>query len=84
MVKYLLLFMVIVWLLYSPALRRKRQAPDKPATRGTHMPPQVPATAPMVRCAHCDLHLPSDEALQDGQGRTYCSETHRQAGPALA
>ncbi len=28
-----------------------------------------------VRCAHCDLHLPQQEALERG-GRYYCSQEH--------
>lgn len=30
---------------------------------------------PMVRCAHCRLHLPKDQALQVG-GNWYCSQEH--------
>lgn len=40
--------------------------------------PQGP-TAPagnMVRCAHCGLYLPEDDAVRDGE-RFYCSPEHR-------
>lgn len=30
----------------------------------------------MVRCAHCGLHVPETEAVQDG-GRFFCSNEHR-------
>ena len=30
----------------------------------------------MVRCAHCDLHLPQQEAINH-QGNNYCSAAHR-------
>lgn len=30
---------------------------------------------PMVRCVHCRLHLPEDQALQLG-GDWYCSQDH--------
>lgn len=84
MVKYLLLALVVIWLFYSPALRRKSQ-PNKPAQP---VPPQ-PSTpgrevSTMVRCSHCGLHLPSDEAVHDAQGHSYCGEAHRQAGPAAS
>ena len=34
----------------------------------------------MVQCAHCGIYIPSQEALSR-DGRTYCSATHRDAGP---
>lgn len=34
----------------------------------------------MVRCAHCGLHVPEDEALRQQQ-HYFCSEKHRLAGP---
>lgn len=82
MVKYLLLALVVIWLFYSPALRRKRQPPkpNNPMNKPT-APPGAEAST-MARCAHCGLHLPSDEAVLDSQGRSYCSNAHRQAGPA--
>ncbi len=30
----------------------------------------------MVRCQHCDLHLPKAESIE-GQRGVYCSEAHR-------
>jgi len=30
---------------------------------------------PMVRCAHCGVHLPRDRALQHRE-QWYCSQTH--------
>ena len=39
------------------------------------------AAAPMVRCAHCGVHLPQDRALNLEQ-QWYCSEDHRLQGPA--
>ena len=32
----------------------------------------------MVRCDHCGLFVPRDEAIEEG-GRHYCSEAHRLA-----
>lgn len=38
-------------------------------------------TLPMVRCAHCGVHLPSDRALANGVD-WYCSTAHLKLGPA--
>ncbi|APC22365.1 uncharacterized protein ABH911_001052 [Pseudomonas protegens] len=42
--------------------------------------PNEPATTPMVRCAHCGVHLPQDRALSQSQ-QWYCSQAHLQQGP---
>jgi len=34
----------------------------------------------MVRCAHCGVHVPSAEAVRDGD-TWYCSAEHREKGP---
>lgn len=78
--KYLLILLValaVVWWLtrirdrVPPPSRRTPQAPaadDKPAV--------------MVRCEHCGLHLPRDEALPGPESGFYCSDAHRRLGPA--
>ncbi|CAI8698909.1 MYND finger [Pseudomonas sp. IT-P12] len=43
-------------------------------------PPAEPQAAPMVRCAHCGLHLPRDRAL-NLQQQWYCSQAHLEQGP---
>lgn len=53
--------------------RQRRSLQDK---RQTPAPP-----AHMVRCAHCGLHVPEDEAVK-ADGRDYCSEEHARQGPA--
>ncbi|MCQ6259868.1 PP0621 family protein [Pseudomonas hefeiensis] len=35
---------------------------------------------PMVRCAHCGVHLPRDRALALEQ-QWYCSQAHLEQGP---
>ncbi len=35
-----------------------------------------PETTPMVRCAHCGVHLPKDSALTAGE-QWYCSPEHQ-------
>jgi uncharacterized protein len=45
--------------------------------------PKSPAeleAAPMVRCAHCGVHLPRDRALSLQQ-KWYCSQAHLEQGP---
>ena len=41
-------------------------------------PGDKPSVAHMVVCAHCGLHVPESEAIQDGN-KLYCSEEHRKA-----
>ena len=43
------------------------------------MPERVVAIAEdMVRCAHCDVHLPKGESLQ-ANGQFFCGAEHRDA-----
>lgn len=86
--KFLLLLLVVIgavaWLAIGrrkpPATGSRRdESPPKPAA-----PPGPAAPQAIVACAHCGVHLPSADALRDGEGRVYCSEAHRQAGPRSA
>ena len=43
-------------------------------------PTQNTDTQTMVRCAHCQVHLPQDRALQRNQ-QWFCSSEHLQKGP---
>lgn len=85
LLKFLVLGLVVVWLLYSPAVRgwlkpgARRGKPPQPPAKST--PAAAAPPDRIVPCAHCGVHLPLSEALCDVGGRTYCSETHRLAGP---
>lgn len=57
------------------AQRKKPQAASRPS--GSKNAP-VPSE-PMVRCAHCGIHLPRSEALLQ-QGQTWCSAEHARLG----
>jgi uncharacterized protein len=46
----------------------------------TPRPPAEGNAAPMVRCAHCGVHLPQDRALKLEQ-QWYCSQAHLEQGP---
>lgn len=54
-----------------------RHAPRPPAGRAPD--PTLGAAEPMVRCAHCGIHLPRSEALMKN-GQTWCSDAHAQLG----
>ena len=86
LLKYLLLALVVLWLLYSPAVRgRLRGQPRHKAdggkpTKGTQSAKSAKPDR-IEPCAHCGVHLPVSEALHDIGGLVYCSEAHRLAGP---
>lgn len=89
MLKFLLLALLLVWLFYSPALRRHggRSSPDSRTTAKRPPSSQRDGETMMVACDHCDIHVPEDEALKAVIGdRTchYCCEAHRRAGPSRA
>ncbi|WP_081832523.1 PP0621 family protein [Pseudomonas sp. Ant30-3] len=51
--------------------------------KGSNSSPRSTAekdAAPMVRCAHCGVHLPRDRALSVQQ-QWYCSQAHLEQGP---
>jgi uncharacterized protein len=73
--KYLLVLIVVVFGLWMVLRKRNPPVPTPPKKKAP------PTLAAMVACAHCDLRLPLAEALPDAQGRPYCSEAHRLAGP---
>lgn len=72
--KYLLLLVLLAGLFFVLGLKRSR--PREPEAR--RPAPPAPAAPPkaMLRCAQCDMHLPSDEALP-GKGGVFCSAAHR-------
>lgn len=75
MMKFLLLIAVIglALFLFKSKARGRVDAARKPrADKG----PQT-----MLACAHCGVHLPQADAVQGADGRVYCSDAHRLAGP---
>lgn len=76
--KYLLVaLMVVVGLFLLRGMGRGR--PSRPEVPPEQRSPRDPAQ--MVACAHCGVHVPRTEALSDDEGRNYCADEHRRAGP---
>ena len=67
MAKILLLALIVAAVLMLMRGFRRRPPPPSSETAGDQ---------PMVRCAHCGLHLPRDESVACG-ARYFCSEQHR-------
>lgn len=69
------------WLLWRGWRRRAHlPVPQRPASPAPGSAVADPAQRElMVACAHCGVHLPIHEALDDGQGRHYCCAAHRDA-----
>lgn len=86
MLKFLLLAVLVLWLLYSPGVRQllrggRSSEPPKPSARTT---PEPARPVQMVPCAHCGVHLPTSDALVNDAGQHFCSEAHRRAGAGRA
>ncbi|MFK3799907.1 MULTISPECIES: PP0621 family protein [unclassified Pseudomonas] len=72
---------LIMWIaLVMAAIWFFKRLTQGPAPRPKTTPRENDA-APMVRCAHCGVHVPQDRALSQGQ-QWYCTESHRLQGPA--
>ncbi|EXF95292.1 MYND finger [Pseudomonas fluorescens HK44] len=67
---WIALIVAAVW--YWRKSKRQASAPKSPAEL---------EAAPMVRCAHCGVHLPRDRALRLQQ-QWYCSQAHLEQGPS--
>jgi uncharacterized protein len=67
----LILLAIVGWLVFKALNRPSRQdRSDQPAGQSPE---------PMVKCAHCGIHLPQSEGLAKGE-RYYCCEEHRRLG----
>lgn len=68
--KYLLIAVVVLAVLWFARSRGRREPPPPAPPR----PPKGPQA--MVRCAHCGVHLPAQDALSGTRG-SYCNAEHR-------
>lgn len=89
MLKFILLAALVLWLLYSPGVRRLLRSLRSGEETKQPGPGPGPSSAPprptaMVPCAHCGVHLPASDAVVNETGQPYCSEAHRRAGPRHA
>lgn len=75
--KFFLLLLLLGLVVFLLGMKHARPAQTKAPKPGA---PAEPDAAPqtMLRCAHCGLHLPRDEALP-GKGGVFCSAAHRAA-----
>ncbi|WP_397451335.1 PP0621 family protein [Pseudomonas sp. NA-150] len=71
---------LLLWVaLIAAAVYFFKRMGKKPEPRKGAQPPEAVA-APMVRCAHCGVHLPRDRALSLQQ-QWYCTQAHLEQGP---
>lgn len=82
MAKFLIWIVVILAVLMVARVlsfaKAKRQPPLNPQPQNTRF--QKNAPEPMVRCAHCGIHLPRSQALMSNH-HTWCSLEHAKRGP---
>ena len=71
----LIILALLIWLIIR-LIRRMLTKPDSASAKAP--PPKVGTD--MVRCAHCGIHIPENEALYRDK-HPYCCKEHRQAGP---
>ncbi len=65
------IFLAVRTLVRSTGEQRRVQR-DEP-------PERLRESGAMVRCAHCGVHIPEDQAVHRGEDR-YCSPQHAEAG----
>jgi uncharacterized protein len=73
----MLRFLVILAALFLVYLIVRKML-TKPA--GPKRPKAVQDVRKVVRCEHCGLHVPENEAVI-ADGRRYCSQEHARLGP---
>lgn len=79
MLRLLIIVALVVGLAMWFLKGRRKGAPPSPGGGAAGKAAAEPA--PMVACAHCGVHLPRPDASFDAEGRTYCGDAHRVAGP---
>ncbi len=79
MLRFLILVAVVVGL--ALWLLKGRRTGSPPGSQSEASRKDRAEPAPMVACAHCGVHLPRPDASVDAEGRTYCGDAHRVAGP---
>jgi uncharacterized protein len=75
LIRFLLLLLVVGALLFMVKNYARKQE-----IRGRREPERL-SGGRIVRCKHCSIHLPEQEALREGDD-WFCSQAHRQASRA--
>lgn len=70
--------LVVAWLLVG---RRRSGRVDPPKDSAAKAKKADSLPQAMLACAHCGVHLPQSDAIADAEGRLFCSDAHRLAGP---
>ena len=74
--KYLLLLVVILAVVWLIRTNRRSEPPDRGAAR------PGPTQQDMVQCPVCLVHLPRADALPGPDGQLYCCAEHRRRAEA--
>jgi uncharacterized protein len=74
----ILIFIGIWWV--RGALRRFKGQSEERAAHKAAAQARVEAPERMRECAHCGVNVPESEGVE-GEGRFYCCNAHRGAGP---
>lgn len=74
--KYLVILLVVGVLVWWAVHQRQVKGPPPGRPRRGESKPAL-----MVRCDHCGVHLPREEALPGPSEGFYCNEAHRRLGP---
>lgn len=71
---------VMIWHIGKRLFRSMTQTTEEETqtTKEGSVPSQVQKCGPVVRCAHCGLHIPKQEALNRNEV-FFCCEAHRKA-----
>lgn len=70
----LILLLILYWWARRALADRHRRKPGAHKRKGNKAGPER-----MLACAHCGVHIPESEGVQDASG-FYCSDEHRRLG----
>jgi len=79
MIRFLFIIAIVGFGLWWMFGRRRGDDAAKPEADAPVEKQAAPQS--MVACAHCGVHLPQAETVADAEGRLFCGEAHRLAGP---
>ncbi|OOC09337.1 MULTISPECIES: PP0621 family protein [Thioalkalivibrio] len=74
----LLLLIIAIVAIFLAVRTLVRSSGERRRVRRDDPPERVRESGAMVRCAHCGVHVPEDQALCEGE-RCFCSRQHAEA-----